>query len=156
MLTFGNVGFIGFPVLNSIYGSQAVLYGAICNIPFNILIFTVGILMLSEQSGSVADQLHASAKNLLTPTLICCVLALVLALLDVTHTGIIGGAVHTVGEMTTPAALLIIGSSLAKVPVLTMITHFRTYIMAAFRLLIIPICVWLVFRNFVSDPCFWA
>lgn len=152
MMTFGNVGFIGFPVLNSIYGSQAILYGAIFNIPFNLLIFTVGILMLSESDGSVLDQIKQNAKSLLSPTLIACFAALVLALLDVTNTGIIGEAVHTVGEMTTPSALLIIGSSLAKVPVMTMITHFRTYIMAAFRLVIIPVAVWFVFRSFITDP----
>ncbi len=152
MMAFGNVGFIGFPVLGSIFGSQAILYGAIFNIPFNILVFTIGVMMLSESEGSVLDQLKASAKNLLSPCLISCFAAMILALLGVSHTGIVGDALAEIGGFTTPAALLIIGSSLAKVPVLTMITHFRTYIMAAFRLLIIPFCVWLVFRGIISDP----
>ncbi len=152
MMAFGNVGFIGFPVLGSIFGQNAILYGAIFNIPFNFLIFTVGIMMLSEQEGSFKDMLALCAKNLKSPALLACVAALILALLNVTHTGIIGDAMDTIGSMTTPAALLIIGSSLAKVPIKTMVTHFRTYIMAAFKLIIIPVVVWAIFRNFVTDP----
>lgn len=152
MMTFGNVGFLGFPVIASIFGQQAVLYGAIFNIPFNILVFTVGVLMLSEKEGSLKDQLKQSAKALISPCLISCFIAMALALLNVTNTGVIGGAIDTIGSMTTPAALLIIGSSLATVPIRTMITHFRTYIMAAFRLIIIPVCVWLIFRGIITDP----
>lgn len=151
MLAFGNVGFIGFPVLNAIYGPEAILYGAIFNIPFNIFVFTVGIIMLS-QSDTDANTLKLALKGLLSPTLIACFVAMFLALFNVTNTGIFGEAVETVGAMTTPAALLIVGSNLANVPLGTMLTHFRTYIMAAFKLLIIPMCVWLVFRSVITDP----
>lgn len=151
MLTFGNTGFLGFPILASIYGQEAILYGAIFNIPFNILVFTVGVLFLSQTEDSMCDQLRIAAKNLLSPTLISCFVAMFAAMLNITNTGIFGDALHTVGEMTTPAALLVIGSILAKVPVHTMLTHFRTYIMAAFKLVIIPVVIWLVFRNVITD-----
>ena len=152
MMAFGNTGFIGFPVLNSIYGSQAVLYGAILNIPFNVLVFTAGIMMLSEHEGSVRTQLKESAKRLINPCLVSCFLAMAFAILGVTNTGVVGEAVDTIGQMTTPAAMLIIGSSLAKLPIITMITHFRTYIMAAFRLVIIPVCVYFILRGIIADP----
>ena len=152
MLAFGNTGFLGYPVLESVFGPEAVLYGAIVNIPFNILVFTAGVMMLSETEGGLKEQLREGAKNLVNPSLIACLATMALALLNVTNVGVLGEAISTMGAMTTPAALLIIGSSLATVPVRTMITHFRTYIMAAFRLVVIPVCVWLVFRNFIADP----
>ena len=34
MLIFSNCGFIGFPVVQAIFGHQAVFYNAVVNIPF--------------------------------------------------------------------------------------------------------------------------
>ena len=42
MMVFGNVGFLGFPVISAIWGSDALIYAAIFNLPFNFLCFTVG------------------------------------------------------------------------------------------------------------------
>ena len=36
MLSFGNVTFIGFPVLTAIFGERAVFYGSVLTIPFNL------------------------------------------------------------------------------------------------------------------------
>lgn len=152
MLAFGNTGFLGYPVLEAVFGREAVLYGAIFNIPFNILVFTAGVMMLSQSERSLKEQVREGARNLISPSLIACLATMALALLNVTDIGVFGEAIDTMGSMTTSAALLIIGSSLATVPVKTMVTHFRTYIMAAFRLLIIPVCIWLAFSPFVADP----
>ncbi|MDD7430344.1 MAG: AEC family transporter, partial [Coriobacteriaceae bacterium] len=46
MTVFGNTGFLGFPLCAAIFGQQSVLYASIFNIPFNILCFTIGIMML--------------------------------------------------------------------------------------------------------------
>lgn len=152
MVTFGNTGFLGYPVLQAVFGSEAVLYGAIFNIPFNLLVFTLGVIMLSKREGSIRDSLKESAQNLKNPSLFACIVAMALALLQVNNIGALGEAIDTIGTMTTPAALLIIGSSLATVPIKPMITHGRIYLMAAFRLIVVPLCIWLVFSNFISDP----
>ena len=36
LISFGNTGFIGFAVLGAIMGNDAVLYGAVYNIPYNV------------------------------------------------------------------------------------------------------------------------
>ena len=43
MTVFANIGFMGFPVLAAMYGNGALLYGAVFQIPFNILIYTYGV-----------------------------------------------------------------------------------------------------------------
>lgn len=43
MLMFANVGFIGYPVVASIFGSQAVFYASLLNIPNTLFIFIVGL-----------------------------------------------------------------------------------------------------------------
>ena len=49
MVTFGNVTFIGFPACAAIFGDRAVFYASVLDIPFNLLIFTVGLSFVTEQ-----------------------------------------------------------------------------------------------------------
>ena len=43
---FSNVGFMGYPVVQSIFGSDALFYASIFNLPFNLLIMTLGVYLL--------------------------------------------------------------------------------------------------------------
>lgn len=171
MAAFGNIMFIGFPMLSSIFGPQAILYAVIANIPFNVATFTIGTAFISgnplAKKPSAEDapkiplkiKIQETVRNLLTnwrtffsPVQIACTLTILLALLEVDDGGIISGALSTIGAMTTPAALLIVGSSLAKYPMRHVVTNWRAYVTVAFRLLVVPIVVLLALVSFVPDP----
>ena len=122
IIAFGNVGFIGFPVLSAIFGPSAVFYGAVYNIPYNIALFSIGEAMIKRQDS--ADRSHvgmrerakAIARTLANPCMAACVLSIVLALAKVTDVGgIIGTSCSYLGQLTVPASMLIIGSSLAAI-----------------------------------------
>lgn len=51
MLAFGNVGFIGYPIVASIFGASAVFYASILNFPSTLLIFVFGTLFISGDQG---------------------------------------------------------------------------------------------------------
>ena len=163
MVAFGNVGFMGFPVLESVFGPTAVTYGAIHNIPFNLLIFTAGVLMVSSGAGSrdadaqspagnLAKTLVKSLRLLVTPTVISCVLAMVLALAGVHGGGLVGTALDTLGKATTPCSLMLIGSSLARYSPREMLVGWRPYVASAVRLLVVPTIVLLAILPLISDP----
>ena len=54
MTVFANIGFMGFPVLAAMYGNGALLYGVVFQIPFNILIYTYGVAVLTRKQGACA------------------------------------------------------------------------------------------------------
>ena len=163
-MAFGNVGFMGFPVMSALFGSDAVLYAAIFNVPFNFLVFTYGIAMLkrgARDSGKDADaeeagwreKVKSTAKSLCNPTMISCIAAPILAGFGITDEGgIIGTFCETLGNFVVPGSMLIIGSNLATMSVKDMLSHGNVYATSLMRLLVIPITVYLVFRNFVTDP----
>lgn len=154
-IAFANVGFIGYPVVQAVFGPDAVLYAAIFNVPFNFLAFTVGVAFLTKGAEGASVEEGSSAfdwKDLVSPVQIACVAAIVLALLNVRSLGPLESAFVTVGNMTTPAALLIVGSSMARYSPLSMLTNARAYAASAFRLLAAPILSWLAFRPFIDDP----
>lgn len=152
MLCFGNVGFIGFPVLSAIYGDGALIYGAIFNLPFNVLVFTVGIWFLTQDNDEDGKKSNTTWKTFLTPAIISCAVAIILALLGIHAVPIVGEVFSTLGSLTTPGALLIIGSSLADSSAKKLIGGPKLWTAALFRLMVIPLCVWGIFHFFISDP----
>lgn len=149
MLSFGNVTFIGFPVLMSIFGERAVFYGAVLTIPFNLLIFTLGIEFIAG-TGNLRSAFRP--RLMLSPCVVAAVLAAVLALFKVQTPAPLGEWCHLIGDMTIPCALLIIGSSLSRIPWRDMAGNRFVYTMAALRLVILPLMVLGLFRLIGFDP----
>lgn len=152
MLCFGNVGFIGFPVLSAIYGSDSLIYATIFNLPFNFLVFTVGAWFLTQDNVAEDAKVKVTWRLFVSPVIISCLVAIVLALAGVHSIPVVGDAFVSLGSLTTPAALLIIGSSLANLPAGELIGGFRLWMTSLFRLIIIPLVVWGVFHFFVTNP----
>ena len=113
LISFGNTGFIGFAVLGAIMGNDAVLYGAVYNIPYNVFLFSVGMLFIASTGSDgaaakkpVKEQVKAIAKQLVSPCLISCFVAMFLALFGVTDSGYVGQTCNLLGQMTVPAAMM--------------------------------------------------
>lgn len=152
IIAFGNVGFIGFPVLSAILGPGAVLYAAIANIPWFILSSSLGVLMISGiPEGDAHSVIGACARRAATPMLFASAVVLAFALCGVNELGVLGEGLAACGAFTTPAALLISGSALAKYSVREMVTSPRAYAAAALRLLGVPLALWVVLAPFAPS-----
>ena len=158
LIAFGNTGFIGFAVLAAIFGPDSVLYGAVYNIPYNIFLFSVGMLFVmsggndGERGPGAAYQLKLIGKQLVSPCLISCFVAMGLAIFGITDSGYVGQACELLGQMTVPAAMLIIGSSLAKMPLKDMVSDGWSYVTAALRLIVVPLVLFALGGLFIKDP----
>ena len=49
-IMFGNVGFMGYPVVASIFGHQAVFYAAVLNVVNTLAVFTIGTILITGKS----------------------------------------------------------------------------------------------------------
>ncbi len=147
MLIFGNVGFIGFPVIKAIFGSDAVFYAAILNMPSNLLSYTFGVFLMAGRG----SETKLRWKDFCSPCIIAALLALIIALAQLQFPAIVGDTVSLIGQVTTPAALLIIGSNLAQLPLRSIAGGPRIWLMSLIRLLICPALLWLLLRGWVTD-----
>ena len=148
MFCFANTGFIGFPVVSAILGQEAVFTATLFNLPFNLLCYTVGVGMVSGG----ADGAKLSPRLFLTPTVLASLAAVVIALLPISWPGVVVSTCQTLGAVTTPAALLVIGSTIAGMPLKNLTGSPRLYVMAFFRLVFMPLLMWAVLRPVLSDP----
>lgn len=149
VITFGNVTFVGFPVLLALYGQKAVFYASVITIPFNFLMFTFGVMFVKGE-GRLRELMKK--KILLSPCIVASALAFVLALIGVQVPSPIASFCHLVGDMTIPCALILVGSTLTSISGREMMGSVLVYKAVALRLLVAPLMVMGVLTFVPCDP----
>lgn len=138
-LTFPNVAFIGYPVVTALFGPEALFYAVILVLPFNLMTFTLGPLMLTGAK-------RFSLKQMFSPCVVASILALGLTLGRVRPPAVIGEALDFVGGVTVPLSLLFVGSLLAGMPLGRMLASPRLWVLTAVRLLAMPMTLCVLLR----------
>lgn len=141
-LMFANVGFIGYPIVSSIFGQKAVFYAALLNMPNTFFIFTAGVMLIKGEY----SLRQFNPKVLFSPAMIGAFLAAIIVALGIHTPDIIARPVTMVGNITVPAALLIIGSSMARLPLREIIGSPKVYVSSLLRLTIVPLSVYYLFK----------
>lgn len=144
MLTFGNVGFIGYPVVASVFGSEAVFYAAILNVANTISVFVWGARFIAgrDESGSLISRLYS-------PAMIGTYLSIIVVAFAWHTPEVIARPISMIGNITVPASLLIIGYSISQIPARHMAGGPRVWITSFCRLLVMPLLVFGVFELIV-------
>lgn len=151
MMIFSNVAFMGMPILSNVCGAQgatAVFYAAILNIIFNIAAFTYGIIIIGY-----GDTMKATfqLKNILTPGIICSILALFIYALNFHFGQTITSVLTTVGNLTSPLAMLLVGSTLATVELKQVFNEWRIYVFTIIKQILLPFIAYPIYRLFIRD-----
>ena len=151
-IAFCNVGYMGIPFIGLVIGDEGVFYCAIYNIPFTLLMNTLGIAITRRDSKEkTADKTTSKAKFRVPPALVASIVGVVLFVCSVGLPRQIGGFLDLMGEMSTPLAMIIIGGLFAKNKLKPLLTDWKLYILAAIRLLVIPTVVFLIVSPFITD-----
>ena len=137
MLAFGNVGFIGYPIVASIFGANAVFYACILNFPS-----TLGTLFISGGESKI----RFDWRTLYCPAMIASYLSILIVVTGWTPPKVLSTPFTLLGNITVPAALLIVGSAIAQVPIRRMFGNTAIYLMSALRLVLIPLLILYISR----------
>lgn len=149
MTVFTNVGFMGFPVIEAMLGKEALFYTAIFNMMFNFFIFTLGVKAINyPEKGEGKINLK---KVLLHPGVVSAFIAIVLYFSGITVPDSIASAVSGIGSITSPLAMLLMGASLAKIPVSNVFTDVRIYFFVIIKQILLPILAWFVLKGLIAD-----
>ncbi len=135
---FMNNMFIGFPVVEAVCGKEAVFSASLTNIPFNLLLYTVGVALLRAERGPFRP------RDVLTAPLVATVLAIVLFLFEIPVPGLIADTLSTLGAATVPMSMVIVGISLSAVPMREALRDVRCYALSLVRLVVCPLVCWVV------------
>ena len=212
MTVFANIGFMGFPVLAAMYGNGALLYGAVFQIPFNILIYTYGVAVLTRKPGACAKteqdvnaevdvkaEVDVNAevdvktepngktgerqdaqgitatvngkseniengseqqgklqgtveivKKIFNIGVIACIAAMLLYFLQTPVPSFLQAFITNLGNLTAPLSMMIIGASLAQMPLKELFLDKKLLLFSLVKLLLLP-AVWMIMVNRVAE-----
>ena len=149
MVVFANTGFMGYPVLLDVFGQEAVFYASLIHMAFNFFVYTYAILCLTKSDDS---EFKLNFKQLLTPGIILIFVGIFIYLFDIQLPSVLMDTINSVGSLTAPLSMMMIGSSLAVYPIKDSFTDWRSYVFAFVRLIIVPFMTMIVCRLLHINP----
>lgn len=136
---FSNCGFIGFSILNIVYGQKGILYASIFNLVYNLFVWTFGIRIFVKKTDE-----NILKKVLVNPNIISVFIGLILIVFSISIPSIFESFCTAVGGMTTPLSMIVIGSILTQVEIKKIFKDLSLYYISLLRLLIIPFLIYLI------------
>ena len=143
MVVFANTGFMGYPVLLDVFGQEAVFYASLIHMAFNFFVYTYAIMCLTKSDDS---EFKLNFKQLLTPGIVLIFIGILIYLFDMQLPSVLMDTINSVGSLTAPLSMMMIGSSLAVYPIKDSFTDWRSYVFAFVRLIIVPFVTMIVCR----------
>lgn len=146
MYIFSNIGFLGYPLIKALFGEGAMFHLTIFVLVFQLVTWSYGAQIIT---GEGRFRLHWSL--LTRPSIASALLAYVIYLTGVQVPEVIAGAVTTIGDMTSPLAMLIIGCALAQCPLKAVFGRGKVYLFALIKMIVVPLVAYFVLRLFVHN-----
>ena len=134
MTMFGNVGFMGFPVISAIFGDEALIYAVIFMVVFNVLVYSIGILLINTNESN-----GFNLKKLVNMPFIAAVLSIILYFANIKLPDMVMTSFNFMGNITTPVAMLILGATVATMPIKELFDEWRIYLFLIVKLVIMPL-----------------
>ncbi|MCL2404322.1 MAG: AEC family transporter [Defluviitaleaceae bacterium] len=148
-LTFGNIGFMGIPVITAVFGYEGLFYVAMALAAFNLITFTIGIKIFDTQGTIKTGPIQVIINN---PALAGTILGFIFFLTGLRLPAPIEGGVSLIAYMNSPLSMILIGALLAKQPIKETFTDIRVLPPNAVKLIVIPIASLLILRWFIPNP----
>lgn len=145
MLIFTNIGFMGIPVVQSVYGTTGVAMVSMFILVFNLLFFSFGVLLISSSA-------KLNWRSLLNACIFAALLGLVFALTGWRLPAPVEDTLSTIGSMNTPLAMIVIGASLAHSNIRSALTSRRMYRICFLSMAVMPLLILAVVRLMPVDP----
>lgn len=147
MVMHANVGFMGYPVVEALYGETAIFYTTIFNLGFNLLFYSYTLFLYDRDAGNTS---RFEPKRLLNAGTMAALLALAIPFTGISLPDLILEPCSFIGSVTTPLSMLIIGSNMANYPLHDIFSEKRIYAVTVIRLLVMPILTAL-YMSFLTD-----
>lgn len=136
---FSNNGFLGIPLAVAVFGanSMALMVVIILNIVTNVLMYTLGIYLISGDKNAISLK-----KAFLNPVLIAFVVGLVANLSGIKgYVPEIATYSTHFSNLVTPISMTILGMKMGDVKFLELFKSWKTYYVAALKLIVFPVVI---------------
>ena len=102
---FPNTGYVGFPILMSLYGPEGVIYGSIFNMFFVIFVWTYGLMLYKGHLNNLKSEIR---PILLNPSIIAVIIGIIMMVFDVPLPSAILSSIQNIGDISKATMTVII------------------------------------------------
>ena len=132
LIVFGNVGFMGFPVARAFFAEAGVFYATTANLVFTAFLWTYGILLFNKQG-------KIDFKKLLNLGSISTLITLFMFAFQLKFPYFLQTAFDLIGKMTTPLSMLLIGTLIAEIDAVNLVSNKKVYLVSVIKLVLLPL-----------------
>lgn len=140
MTVFANTGFVGFPLISELYGNEGMMYAVIFNLFYNIFFFTYGISILDEAGKFSIKSIYSNKITIIS------LASVAIFLSPIRFPDVIASTFDTIGSMTVPLSMIIIGFNLGGTKITEILKDGYSYLVSFLRLLLFPIIMLLLMK----------
>lgn len=163
MSVLTNTGFIGFAVLESIFGGASVFLGSIFIAISNVFIYSIGVAALRSGSTHAESSAHGGArrrrtvdvrgmlKDMLNVPLVVSLVAMVIFFAGIPVPAPLMRAADMAGGITSPLAMMLVGLSIADAHLGAVLRQGRLWVFTLVRFLLAPLAAYLLLAPVVPS-----
>jgi malate permease and related proteins len=144
---FGNTIFLGFPLITALFGVEGLLYASMFQLISNILMWTIGVIVMTHGNGTSWKK---SLSRVFNPNTIATLTGLCFFLFSVKLPELLVRPLSELGSANTWLSMLYIGAMLAFSDVGGLLGKKSLYIISFNRLILVPAMLILVFMLFAA------
>ena len=145
-LVFCNITFIGYPILQELYGNIGLLCAIVFSMIYNVMFYSWGMFYLGDRG-------RGSLRSILSNKIaLASVLALVMYFLQIKIPEPLYSTFDGIGALTMPLSMIIIGCSLADSGICKILRDRTLYLPTVLRMAVMPAVICLVMRLLGVDP----
>lgn len=132
VLVVSNLGYVGFPLTEAVFGSEMLFGFMVFCMPFNLFIYSFGMYLMNPQK-------KLTFKIFSSPTILAIFAGMLVGLVGITLPAPVIGAVDAASASMAPCAMIVTGLVLADIPLKATFSDLRAYLLTAIRLIGLPV-----------------
>ena len=139
-LLLSNTSFMGYPIIQSLLGNQALFYAVIgTGIVFEVVSWTLGLYLIGRNSDTQSD--INLRKIILSPGILATAFGLIFFLGQRSVPEPVHSVLHSLSPATSPLAMIVVGLILSRSNVSEVFKNKSLYFISLIKLLLVPITI---------------
>lgn len=146
-VVYSNCGFIGIPLISSIFGAEGVVYLSAYMTFFNVFIWTHGVLTIK------GEREKGTLKKIFTaPGIIASIVGLIMLATGFILPPLASEPLTMLSDLNTPLAMIVAGVTIAQTNMLAALKKPRLYLTSLLRLFVVPLITYFVLIALFGTP----
>ncbi len=145
-IIYSNCGFMALPLIESLYGSEGVFYAVAYVTVFNILYWTQGVYLYTNDINQLSFK-----KAFMTPGVIGVIIGMTLFFAQITLPAPVAKTASFVASLNTPLPMIVLGTYLKNLDIKKILKDGSLWAVTGLRLIALPILTVVIMKLINMD-----